>query len=272
MNAAAFPLILEPGAFARQTPAADVLVVDLSTAERYAEGHLPGAVHLEYGALNASRPPVGGLLPDDAELSRVFSAIGLSENHHVIAYDEEGGGKASRLLWTLDVIGHRRFSLLDGGWRAWSADRLPVETRSVAPTPSRYVATVGEAGRAGRDYIMEGLGAADLVVLDVRTPREFSGEDRRSERGGHIPGAVNFNWVDAMDPDRALRLRPKHALLEEFAALGVTPDKEVVAYCQTHRRSSHTYIVLKSLGFERVRGYPGSWSEWGNDPSTPVEI
>jgi thiosulfate/3-mercaptopyruvate sulfurtransferase len=189
----------------------------------------------------------------------------------VVAYDEEGGGKASRLLWTLDVIGHRRFSLLDGGWRAWSADGLAEEIRPVAPAASRYVAKAGEAGRAGQDYIMQRLGAADLVVVDSRTPQEFSGDDRRAERGGHIPGAVNFNWVNAMNPDRALRLRPKHALLEAFAALGVTPDKEVVAYCQTHRRSSHTYIVLKSLGFERVRGYPGSWSEWGNDPSTPIE-
>ena len=271
MSAAAFPLILEPGAVAGQTVAENVLVVDLSTAERYAEGHVPGAVHLEYAALNASRPPVGGLLPDDAELSRIFSAIGLTENHHVVAYDEEGGGKASRLLWTLDVIGHRRFSLLDGGWRAWSADGLAGETRPVAPTPSRYVATAGEAGRADRNYILARLGAADLVVVDSRTPQEYSGDERRAERGGHIPGAVNFNWVDAMDPDRALRLKPKHALLEAFTVLGVTPDKEVVAYCQTHRRSSHTYIVLKSLGFERVRGYPGSWSEWGNDPSTPIE-
>ncbi|MDX1513585.1 MAG: rhodanese-like domain-containing protein, partial [Gammaproteobacteria bacterium] len=90
-------------------------------------------------------------------------------------------------------------------------------------------------------------------------------------RGGHIPGAVNFNWTDAMDPEAQRRLRPRERLLEDLADLGVTPDREVVTYCQTHRRSSHTYVVLKSLGFERVRGYPGSWSDWGNDPSTPVE-
>ncbi|MDH3412575.1 MAG: rhodanese-like domain-containing protein, partial [Gammaproteobacteria bacterium] len=105
-----------------------------------------------------------------------------------------------------------------------------------------------------------------------RTPEEYSGKNRRAERGGHIPGAVNFNWVNAMDPEREMRLKPRDELAENFAALGVTQDKEVVAYCHTHHRSSHTYIVLKSLGIERLRGYPGSWSDWGNDPSSPIEV
>ncbi len=266
-----YPLILEPEAFS--LPAADdVLIVDLCKADIYAQGHVPGAVHLDYAELTLSRPPAGGLLPDDGALSRVLSGIGMAAHKHVVAYDDEGGGKASRLLWTLDVLGHERSSLLNGGRRAWSEAGLPLDAEPVRAEPSSFEASAGEAARANRDYILARLGAADFALVDARTPEEYSGQNRRAERGGHIPGAVNYNWVNALDQARALRLRPKQELMQEFAALGVTADKEVVAYCHTHHRSSHSYIVLKSLGFKRLRGYPGSWSEWGNDPSTPVAV
>jgi thiosulfate/3-mercaptopyruvate sulfurtransferase len=269
MHASGYPLILEPAALS--LPAAeDVLVVDLCKPETYARGHVPGAVHLDYAWLTSSRPPVGGLLPDDSTLSSVLSAIGLTPDRHVIAYDDEGGGKASRLLWTLDVLDHRYFSLLDGGYRAWTEAELPLQTDPVVATPSKFTAAAGKSACAGRDYILGRIGAPDFALVDARTPEEYSGENRRADRGGHIPGAINFNWVRAMDPARALRLRPRKELAGELAALGVTPDKEVVTYCHTHHRSSHTYIVLKSLGFGRIMGYPGSWSEWGNDPSTPI--
>lgn len=271
MNAANYPLILEPRELS--LPAVeDVLIVDLCKPESYAQAHLPKAVHLDYAALTSSRPPVGGLLPGDADLSRVLSAIGLTPDKHVVAYDDEGGGKASRLLWTLEVLGHSRISLLDGGYRAWTEAALPLERNPTRATPSRYRAISGDKARADRDYILGRLGLPDFALVDARTPEEYSGENRRAERGGHIPGAVNFNWVNAMDPKRGMRLRPRQELAGEFAALGVTRDKEVVAYCHTHHRSSHTYIVLRSLGFERLRGYPGSWSDWGNDPSSPIEV
>ncbi|HEX9585245.1 MAG TPA: sulfurtransferase [Gammaproteobacteria bacterium] len=271
MAAAVLPLILAPDALAGALKDEGVLVVDLRKAGHYADAHIAGAVHLDFALLNASRPPAGGLLPDDAALSRVLSDLGVKLSSHVVAYDDEGGGQASRLLWTLDVLGHAEFSLLDGGWDAWAASGLPVETVPVTPAPSLYRARAGGAGRADKAYILSRLGTADFVVVDTRTPAEFRGEDRRAERGGHIPGAINYDWVNAMDSGKARRIRPKEALLEEFSALGITPDKEVVTYCQTHRRSSHTYVVLKSLGYSRLRGYPGSWSEWGNDPGVPVE-
>ncbi|MDX1513945.1 MAG: sulfurtransferase [Gammaproteobacteria bacterium] len=270
MGATALPLILQPEALAARSGDGDLLIVDLGKAEDYAVGHVPGAVHLDFALLNASRPPVGGLLPDDAALSGVLSDIGLHRGMHVIAYDGGGGGEASRLLWTLDVLGHTGISLLDGGLDAWKAAGLPLTSEPAMPVRSDYRARAGEGGRADKAYILSRLGAPDFVLVDARTPAEFRGEDRRAERGGHIPGAVNFNWTDAMDPE-ARRLRSRERLLEDLSDLGVTPDREVVTYCQTHRRSSHTYVVLKSLGFERVRGYPGSWSDWGNDPSTPVE-
>ncbi|MEJ2106096.1 MAG: rhodanese-like domain-containing protein [Acidiferrobacteraceae bacterium] len=107
--------------------------------------------------------------------------------------------------------------------------------------------------------------------MDARTPEEYRGEKKLAQQVGHIPGAVNFNWTDAMDPNRQRRLKDADELRSRFAELGITPDKEIIVYCQTHHRSAHTFILLQWLGYTRVRGYPGSWSDWGNRSDTPVE-
>lgn len=263
-------LILEPNGLRSVLGTADLLVVDLGSAERYAQGHIPGAVHLDYSAIVLSRPPIGGLLPGDDHLSQVLSSIGLTPDTYVVAYDSEGGGKASRLLWTLDVLGHQHFAFLNGGLRAWM-DEERVETLSVPAVPSKYSAVSMERCVAEKDYILSNLNNPSLKLLDCRSPEEYAGSNVRAARGGHIPGAVNMNWLLALDDRRNLRLKPQAELRRQLGDLGVTIDKEVITYCHTHHRSSHTYIVLKSLGYERVKGYPGSWSEWGNLPDTPVE-
>lgn len=265
------PLIVEPDALQRALGGARLFIVDLCQQQTYLQGHIPGAAHLAYAQIVRGESPMPGLLPDTASLERLLSGIGLSREHHVVAYDEEGGGRASRLLWTLDVIGHERFSLLNGGLTAWQEEQRPLTSERRARPPSDYRIERADRALADRDYILQHLRDPAVVLLDTRSPGEFSGEDVRAARGGHIPGAKNFNWTDAMDLDNALRLLPAERLRATLGALGVTPDKEVIAYCQTHHRSAHTYMVLKSLGFPRIKGYPGSWSEWGNRTDTPVE-
>ena len=265
------PLIVEPAVLAPHLGHPDLRIVDLSARPVHHGQHVPGAVHLDYRCLLAPRPPALGLMPDDAYLEAMLSSLGVRPDSLVVAYDEEANAKAARFLWTLDVIGHRRFSLLDGGLAAWLTEGQPTESREAVPSPETY--RVGERTQAAADKadILARLGDPGTVILDARSPAEFSGLDCRAARGGHIPGAVNFDWTLAIDRQRALRIRSQEELRPLLESIGVTPDKEVIAHCQTHHRSAHTYIVLKALGYPHVRGYAGSWSEWGNDPSLPVE-
>ncbi len=272
MAAPQLPLIVEPDQIRAYTGNQPLLIVDLGDQNAYQEQHIPGAVHLPFSSIVRAEPPAMGLLPTEEALSEALSAIGLTAEHHVIAYDHEGSGRASRLLWTLDVLGHPHFSLLDGGIQAWLHAGMPVESGSTAPTPSNYQARIANpAALADKDYILSNLDNPGVVVLDTRTAGEFAGTDKRAARGGHIPGAVNLDWSHTKDPDRQGRLRPTMDLKARLEALGVTPDKEVITHCQTHHRSAHTYVMLKHLGYTQVRGYAGSWSEWGNDPALPIE-
>ncbi len=271
MSETSVPPIIEPADLEKLLSSETILVVDLCKPEIYHHAHIPGAVHLDYAQIVTSRPPVMGLMPEPVRLAALFSSIGMSPGHHGVAYDDEGGGRAARLLWTLEVFGHKRYSLLNGGIQAWSAERRAL-TQEVRPRPkSDYPITASAKASVTKDYIMERLGAAGVVMLDSRSPAEYRGEKRLSARAGHIPGAVNFDWISAIDQTNNLRLKPATELHRMLTALGVTDDKEVITYCQTHHRSAHTFIVLKSLGFTRIAGYPGSWSEWGNSPDTPVE-
>ncbi len=248
-----------------------ILIIDVSAENEFTAGHIEGAVQLDYAAFVSAHPPVMGLLPDADQLSLVFSSIGLTTGHHVVAYDRDGGGKAGRLIYTLDAIGHTKNSLLDGGLQAWITEGHGTVSGSDLPVHTRYQAGTRGNNIADKDYIQSKLGEDSIILLDCRTADEFSGADVRAAKGGHIPGAVNFNWTDAMDPARPPLLRPEVELTSMFESIGVSKDKEVIAYCQTHHRSSHTYVVLKQLGYQNLKGYPGAWSDWGNDPDTPVE-
>lgn len=265
------PLIVEPDVLDQHLSDPGIRIVDLCRYDIYARQHIPGAVHLDYAKLLRNVPPVMGLLPDAEALSTILESLGIGPETHVIAYDEEGGGKASRFLWTLDAIGHAHISLLNGGLNAWASERHRLDNTALAVASTHYTAKYVSNVIADQTYIRTHLHQPKICLLDCRTPGEYSGALRRAERAGHIPGAINLDWVLAMDQSRNLRFRTDNELRALLQQRGVTSEQEVIVYCHTHHRSAHTYMVLKSLGYAKIKGYPGSWSDWGNAVETPVE-
>jgi thiosulfate/3-mercaptopyruvate sulfurtransferase len=267
---ATLPLVLEPADLAARLDAPELILVDLSSAQRYAEGHIRGARHVEPKRTQRGQQPAPGLVPELADLQALFSELGHRREAVYVVYDDEGGGWAGRFIWLLDVIGHPSYHYLNGGLQAWIGEQRPLDRAQPAAASEPVQLSLSDAPTASREYLQSRLGAPDLAIWDARSAEEFRGEKVLAAKAGHIPGAVNFEWTAGMDPSRGLRIRQD--MLEQLQALGITPDKELITHCQTHRRSGFTYLVAKALGFPRVKGYAGSWSEWGNHPDTPVEV
>ena len=248
----------------------EIFVVDLRPAAHGAEGYIPGSVHLEYDRLIRKHGKSEGLLPDIAALRQLFSELGLKPWHFVVAYDDETGVEASRLLWTLEVVGHQNYALLDGGFAAWENLHLPRSQKKRTPPQSEYPAFALGAAVVNKQDVLEAIGKEDTCIVDTRTLEEYLGTDLRAERGGHLPGAIHFDWTSAIDLYGTGKLRNPRKLQVELDQLGVDKNREIILYCQSNRRCAHTFIVFKWLGYKNVRSYHGSWSEWGNDPNTPI--
>ncbi|MGM0544233.1 MAG: sulfurtransferase [Pseudomonadota bacterium] len=266
------PLIVEPEQLQARLDDPQLLIIDVpANSDSYRQGHVPGAIFLDFRYLMRGEGPVPNDVPDVEALSRLFSALGLTRDTHVVAYDDEGGGWAARLLWTLDLIGHQRYSYLNGGIHAWRDAGLEESREPTAPVPSDYQAEIlNPQAMISADEIKQKLDDKQFAVWDARSQAEYDGEKGNNKHLGHIPGAVNMDWVNAMDRHRALRIRDYAELVTELGALGLTPEMEIATHCQSHHRSSFTWLVGKALGFN-MRGYPGSWGEWGNRDDTPIE-
>lgn len=265
------PLLLEPAELESILDRDDLLIVDLSSAEQYGRHHVPGAIHLPGSQLQSGIRPAVGRLPGVEGLSLIFSRLGLTADKHVVAYDDEGGGWAGRLIWTLDVLGHQRASCLNGGLHAWVNEGHPVETEANAPIASSYVANIHAGPIAEAQDILSTLEDPDVVIWDVRSAGEYQGTTQVAQRNGHIPGAVHLEWLELMDRSRNLRLLPRDLLQQRLEQLGITPDKRIITHCHSHHRSGLSYLALKSLGYPNIQGYHGSWAEWGNHPELPIE-
>lgn len=245
-------------------------IVDMrNSQEQFAAGHIPGAVYLGVNQIRLALKEPGFMIPPDYEIEEILGQLGITGETMVVAYDDQGGLNASRLFFTLDYVGHGKTALLNGGLTKWVAEgrALSKEVPQVATTVYRIHPDTPRVASAR--WIVANLGKPNLSLVDSRSPKEFRGEDVRAKRGGHIPGAANIEWTQNLTADKTFK--PADELLNLYEKAGVTKNKTTVTYCQTMHRATVSYFVLRLLGYPDVRGYDRSWSEWGNDPSLPLE-
>ena len=250
-------------------PDSSLLVVHVAEAPAFAAGHIPGSVHVAPAELVGGLPPATGRLPDPERLNELFGRLGYRPDLEIVAYDDEGGGWGGRFLWTLDVIGHRRWRYLNGGIQAWVAAGRPVERGAGRqPSPTSVALDIDSSPVAEAEDVLRAIDDPEQVIWDVRSLAEYRGERRAAQRAGHVPGAVHLDWLDLKNPRDRQRLAPDVETL--LGQRGITADKAVITHCQTHHRSGLSYLVGRLLGFPRIRAYHGSWSEWGNRSDLPV--
>lgn len=266
-------LLLEPKALHALLSDHQVRVVDVRSPEDYQKGHIPGAVSVPLNQLSGESNGVAGMLIPAAGFQRLMQQAGVQDDTVVAIYDADTGMGAARLFWGLEYYGHQdKARVLNGGFAAWLAAGLPTEDGpETPPAPGTFVARTQTGQAVTLAEILAGLDTSDWTLLDVRSPEEYRGENVRALRGGHIPGAINLEWQQALTTgsDGVRRWKSAADLAALYETAGLSPDRTVVPYCQTNTRGAHAYFTLRLMGYP-VRPYEGSWSEWGNNPDVPV--
>lgn len=240
---------------------ANLRLVDTRGADKYQQGHIPGAVNLLLAEVSINKPIRGMAIPPK-KFAQIMSRLGISSNTQVIIYDDTRGLWATRLFWLLEYYGHEKVALLNGGYTQWAAENRELTKLLPHISPHTFISSADPTRLATKEYILSTMGREEVVLVDARSLAEY--------KGGHIPGAVNINWLNGVDGEPAV-FKSAQELYGLYYESGAGPDKEIITYCQTAVRAAHSYFQLRLLGYESVRVYDGSWEEWGSDADLPIE-
>ncbi len=268
------PGLVETRELVNLTTHPSVRIIDMRTSlQDYLKGHIPDAVFLHFENLQVPDKGIPDQAPDRICLERLLGDnLSLSNPMWVILYSEKSNPNATSLAWTLDFLGHKKVGILNGGWEKWASEKLPIVQTYPSPPPNKFFGKVIRETLAEKKWIFERLTAKNLLLLDARPPKQYSGEEGEEIWRGHIPGAKNLYWETTLEGDEVKVWKKKEDLEKLFAESGVMRDKETVVYCRAGKEASHLYFTLKYvLGFPHVRLYRGSWVEWSGDKAMPVK-
>lgn len=256
----------------------DVAVVEVNVdTSLYDQGHIPGAVGWSWKTQLADNVRRDILSREAFE--RLMRESGIKNDDAVVLYGDSNNWFAAWALWQMKVYGHKDVRLMDGGRKKWQKEGRALTTEAVEPSPSDYKAGEADANlRAFLPEVQQQVSARAVELVDVRSPQEFSGEvlappglPETCQRGGHIPGASNIPWSKAVNDDDGT-FKPKDELEQIYKTAGISGRKPIISYCRIGERSSHSWFVLKYLlGYDDVKNYDGSWTEWGNLVGAPIE-
>lgn len=251
--------------------------VDYDPTANYNLGHIPGAALFDWK--KDMNDPLARDILSKQQLEELYSQSGVSKDTTLVLYGDFNNWFAAFAFWIFKYYGVEKVVLMNGGRKKWLA-----EDRDVTKDLPSYSRTTYKAGnpnediRTYLDYVRKSLGRKDRAFVDVRSPAEFTGEitappeypNEHAQRGGHIPGAANIPWSQAVKEDGTFKSAGELASL--YQSKGITPDKEIITYCRIGERSSFSWFVLKYLlGYPKVRNYDGSWTEWGNMVRNPIQ-
>ena len=245
------------------------LLIDLRAVENYCENHLPGAVHLDLFGISSTDTDPAPLRSFFWIIEHLLASRGVSNDVPAVVYDDTSGIRAARAFWFLEFFGHPNTRVLDGGFNAWTRNGLPVTRQAEQPKPTGWTGTRNEHVLAGWRDVKDRLHRDDVVIVDTRSDDEYCGTTVRAARGGAVPGAVHLEWTNNLAADGAFK--SAEDLRNMYKGAGITPDREIVTYCQGGYRAAHSYLALRLLGYPRVRNYIGSWKEWGDRVDLPIE-
>ena len=247
---------------------------DAEARTDYLKAHLPGAVHLDWSRDLAAPPPASGhpkyMLQEPAAFAATMARSGIGDDTFVIGYDAEGGHHAARLWLALRRYGHDTMAVMEGGIQKWLREGRPVEAGEITMQPATFTPRPRDGVVATKDEVIAAVRTAHPWLLDVRRDSEYTGAELRAKHGGHIPGAVNVLWKDALGED--WMLKDPDELEQMYIDAGFGPETATVTYCQAGVRAAFTHLVLTALGHDDVRTYDGSWEEWGNRDDVPIAV
>jgi thiosulfate/3-mercaptopyruvate sulfurtransferase len=256
-----------------------ILEVDYDSENAYRQGHIPGA-YLVWWKKDINDQNRRDII-NKQQFEALMSRVGATTETELVLYGDFNNWFAAFALWVFQYYGHKKIKIMNGGRKKWEMENREYTKDEPPPQSSKYTAHPPDEGiRAYLPDVRRAIErAAETVLVDVRSPKEFSGEitappeypTEHAQRGGHIPGASNIPWSQAVKESDGT-FKSMEELRALYAGKGVTPDKHVICYCRIGERSSHSWFVLKYLlGYPSVRNYDGSWTEWGNMIGNPIE-